>query len=229
MAYTTVRFHKDKVDSSYLDHFDIFFGDNKERCKWYCDSDSDGNQYPLLAVRKGGKTWYAPLGDPTAQSYLKNYQPLRVYKGKALAPNTWVSNYTSIPSYITGGGYVSFTGTYSTQSTAGGTVYIVAIASVDVGSISRTNKGFYDPITISVQVEGGTETSTTLTQGTTSKSVSLVSSVVGPSSVPSKITFKASVNGTTSTQSMSLGSDAWSGGGTITGIPCFFMSYNLIS
>ena len=225
MAYTTVRFHKDKADSSYQDHFDIFFGDNKERCKWYCDSDSDGNQYPLLAVRKGGKTWYAPLGDPTAQSNLKSYQPLRVYKGKALAPNTWISNYLGPPAYITGGGFVSFTGFYTTTSSGGGTVYIASVTSVSVGSSSRTNKGFYDPVTISVQVTGGTETSTTLTQGTTSKSLTLVSSVVG--SEPSKITFKATVNGTTATQSISP-SD-WSSGGSITGVPCFFIGYDLIS
>lgn len=229
MAYTTVRFHKDAINSGYLDHFDIFFGDNKERCKWYCDSDSDGNQYPLLAVRKGGKTWYAPLGDPTAQSTLKSYQPLRVYKGKALAPNTWISNYISPPAYITGGGYVSFSGTYLTQSTAGGTAYIAVVTSVSVSSLSRTNKGFYDPVTISVQIDGGTETSTTISQGTTSKSVTLVSSVTGPSSVPSKVTFKATVNGTTSTNYISLSSSDWSSGGTFTQLPCFFVGYSLIS
>lgn len=228
MSYTTVRYQIEAEGSGYLNYFDVYFGSNKERCRWYCDSDTNGNKYPLLAVRRGSTDFYAPLGDPSTQSNLENYQPLRVYKDKVLAPNTWRSNYTSPPNYTLGGGVVTVSVYTFIQSNPSGTVYTAKVKGVTVLSHSRTNNGFYDPATVSIKVNGGTEASGTVEQGVTSKTVNLTSSELGTSNPD--VVLTVSVNGTTMTATIPTTSDNWTTTEKILGgYPFFYVPYQLIS
>lgn len=228
MSYTTVRYQIEAEDSGYRNYFDVYFGSNKERCRWYCDSDTNGNKYPLLAVRRGSTDFYAPLGDPSAQSNLKNYQPLRVYKDKVLAPNTWTSNSTSVPNYTLGGGAVTVSVYTSIQNNPSGTVYTAKVKTVTVHSYSRTDNGFYDPVTVSIKVNGGTEASGTVEQGVTSKTVSLSSAELGTSNPD--VVLTVSFNGTTKTATIPTTSDNWTTTEKIlVDYPFFYEPYQLIS
>lgn len=229
MSYTTVRFHIDKPSGtySYNDYFDVYFGSNKERCQWYCDSDSSGNKYPLLAVRKNGTNWYAPLGDPSVQGYLE-YQPLRVYKNKVLAPNTWMSNNYSPQPHLFGGGVVLVSVYTKILWTQDGTVYLAIVRTIEVTNYARTNNGFYDPVTVSLKVDGGTESSVTVEQGTTSKTGSLSSYEIGTSNPAVYLT--TTVNGTTETYTINTTSDCWTTTEKLlSNAPFFYYSYQLIS
>ncbi len=224
MSYTTVRFHIDKPSAAtyYNDYFDVYFGSNKERCQWYCDSDSSGNKYPLLAVRKNGTNWYAPLGDPST------YQPLRVYKNKVLAPNTWKSNDRRPQPHFFGGGSIMVLVYTKIQFTQDGTVYSAIVRTIEVNNYARTNNGFYDPVKVSLKVDGGTESSVIVEQGTTSKSSSFSSSEIGTSNPAIYLT--ATVNGTTETISKETTSSDWTTTEVLNiRVPFFYYSYQLIS